>query len=65
MYRSECPKRFYSSSDLKSHQLLHSDYKHFGCGFVVNGSNLNLALYDILPDVLINVDLVLFNLIYL
>jgi len=29
---SECPKRFYTSSNLKHHQLVHSDIRGFACG---------------------------------
>jgi len=29
---SQCAKRFCTVHDLKSHQLVHSDYKQFFCG---------------------------------
>jgi len=28
---SECPKRFCTAAELKSHQLVHTDYKQFCC----------------------------------
>jgi len=53
---SECPKRFYTSSILKHHQLVHSDCRTseaLAAVYVLEVSSVNNTFWDTLRDVLL------------